>query len=77
MNGEPSAIHIVGFVAKKIKKLGVKNTYNKVKGVICIAYNNKECGFSIPYGIKLHFVLFKELSKLSDVKWGKTGAAGN
>ena len=77
MNRQPSAVHIVRLIAEKIKKLSVKNTYNKVKGVIGVAYDDKECRFAISYGIKLHFVLFKKFPKFSDVKWGKTGAAGN
>ena len=34
MDGQPAAVFIICLVAKQIEKLRVKNTHNKVKGIV-------------------------------------------
>ena len=77
MNGQPAAVHIICLVAKQIEKLCVKNTHNKVKGVVRIGDDNEKCGLSVAQCVKLHFVCFHKLPQFPNVKRGKTGAAGN
>ena len=59
MNGEPSAVHVIRLITEQVKKLCVKNGYDKVESIVSIGNDNKQCHFAIAYGIKLHFVLFQ------------------
>ena len=64
-------------VAKKIEKLRVKNTHNKVKSVVGVADNDKQGVLTVAYGIKFHFVGFHKVAQLFNVKRGKPRPAGN
>lgn len=49
MNRQPSAVHIICFITEKIKSWVYRILTTKLKGIVCIAYDNKvECRFSIP-----------------------------
>ena len=47
MDGQPAAVFIICLVAKKIEKLRVKNTHNKVKSVVGVADNDKQGGLKM------------------------------
>ena len=77
MDGQPAAIFIICLVAKEIEKLCVKNTHNKVKGIVGVADNDKQGGLTVAYSVKLHFVSFHKVTQLFNVKGGKPRTAGN
>ena len=77
MNRQSPAVHIICLVAKQIEKLRVKNTHNKVKGIVGVADDNKQCGLSVAYGVKLHFVGFHKVAQLLNIKRGKPRTTGN
>ena len=69
--------NIICLVAKEIEKLCVKNTHNKVKGVVGVADNDKQGGLAVAYGVKLHFVGFHKVAQLLNVKGGKASTAAH
>ena len=71
------SVFIICLVAKEIEKLCVKNTHNKVKGVVGVADNDKQGGLAVAYGVKLHFVGFHKVAQLLNVKGCKPRTAGN
>ena len=77
MDGQPAAVFIICLVTKQIEKLRVKNTHNKVKGIVGVADNDKQGGLAVTYGVKLHFVGFHKVAQLLNVKRGKPRTAGN
>ena len=77
MDGQPAAVFIICLVAKEIEKLRVKNTHDKVKGIVGVADNDKQGGLTVSYGIKFHFVGFHKVAQLFNVKRGKPRPAGN
>ena len=44
MDGQPAAVFIICLVTKQIEKLRVKNTHDKVKGIVGVADDNKQGG---------------------------------
>ena len=70
MDGQPPSVHIISLITKQIEKLCVEDRHNKVKGVVGVGDNDKQSGFSIAYGVKLHFVGFHEVAQLLNVKGG-------
>ena len=67
MDGQPAAVFIICLVAKKIEKLRVKNTHNKVKSVVGVADNDKQGGLTVAYGIKFHFVGFHKVAQVCPI----------
>lgn len=47
LDGQLPVIFVVGLVAKQIEKLRVKDSGDEIKGVVRIAYDDKERGFSV------------------------------
>ena len=77
MDGQPPAVHVVGFVAQQVEKLCVKDRHDKVKGVVRVSDDNEQCRFLVAQCVKLHFVGFQKLPQLPYVKGGKPRPAGN
>lgn len=53
-------LHILGNV-KKIEKLRVKNTHNKVKSVVGVADNDKQGGLTVAYKSRLYLPLLRNM----------------
>jgi len=77
MDGQPAAVFIICLVAKQIEKLCVKNTHNKVKGIVGVANDNKQGGLTVAYGVKLHFIGFHKVAQFLNIKRSKPRTAGN
>ena len=77
MDGQPPAVHVVGFLAQEIEQLGVAHGDQEVKAVIGIAHNEEQRRFLISDSIKLHFVIHHQVTQLLDVKGCKPCAAGD
>ena len=77
MDWEPAAIHIVGFFAKQVEKLGVAHRDQEVKGIVRIAHNEEQSRFSVSQRIQFQLIVGCNLAQLRNIKYGKTRTAGN
>ena len=77
MDREPAAIHIVGFFAEQVEKLGITHGDQEVKAVICITHNEEQGSFPVSQSIQLQLVISCDLAQLCNVKYGKARTTGN
>lgn len=77
MNRKPAAIHIVGFFAEQIEKLGITHGDQEVKAVIRITHNEEQSSFPVSQSIQLQLIISRDLTQLCNVEHGKASAAGN
>ena len=72
-----STMLIICFITEQIKKLCVHDCHHKIECIIGITDNDKHCCLLISNHIQLHLIIGHDLPKLLDIKWCKSGAAGN
>jgi len=77
MNRQSAAIHIVGFFAEQIEKLGITHGDQEVKAVIRITHNEEQSGFPVSQRIQLQLIVGCNLAQLRNIKYGQTRTAGN
>ena len=77
MNWEPAAIHIVGFFAEQIEKLGITHGDQEVKAVIRITHNEEQSSFPVSQSIQLQLIISRDLTQLCNVEYRKARTTGN
>ena len=77
MDREPAAIHIIGFFAEQIEKLGITHGDQEVKAVICITHNEEQGSFSISQSVQLQLIIGCDLTQLCNVEYRKARTTGN
>ena len=77
MDWEPAAIHIVGFFAEQVEKLGITHGDQEVKAVICITHNEEQSSFPVSQSIQLQLVISCDLTQLCNVEYGKARTTRN
>lgn len=70
-------MHIIRPVTEQIKKLGIHDRHNKIKGIIRVRDDNKHGCPLIPQHIQFHLVIVGQFPKLRNIEWRKPGPAGN
>ena len=70
MDGQLTPVHIIGFVAQQVEKLGVDHGDQKVKGAVRIAHDEKQRRFPVAQRVQLQFVVHSEVTQLLDVEGG-------
>ena len=68
MNWKSASIYIISSVTEQIKKLCVHNRNNKIKGIIGIWNNNKQCSFPVTNQIQFQFVITHKLPQFRNIK---------
>ena len=77
MDGQPSAVEVVRFIAKKIEKLTVHERGDEIEGAVGIADDNEQRRLAVAERVKLQFVGFHEFAQLFDIERRKPRTAGN
>lgn len=77
MDREPAAIHIVGFFAEQVEKLGITHGDQEVKAVIRITHNEEQGSFPISQSVQLQLIIGCDLTQLCNVKYSKARTTGN
>lgn len=77
MDGEPSAVHIVGLLAQQIEQLGVDHGNEEIERAVRVAHNQEQRCPLIPQSIQLQFVIGGNIPQLLNIKGSQSGTAGN
>ena len=70
MDGQLTAVHIIGFVAQQVEKLGVDHGNQKVKGAVRIAHDKEQRRFSVTQLVQFQLIVHSEVTQLLDVEGG-------
>ena len=77
MDRQLTAVHIIGFVAEQIKKLGVNHTDKEIERTVRIAHDKEQRRFLIAQRVQLQFIVHGEVTQFLDVEGSEPRAAGN
>ena len=77
MDWEPAAIHIVGFFAEQVEKLGIAHGDQEVKAVICITHNEEQGSFPVSQSVQFQLIIGRDFTQLCDVEYSKAHTTGN
>ena len=77
MDREPAAIHIVGFFAEQVEKLGITHGYKEIKAVVRITHNEEQGSFPVSQSVQLQLIISRDLTQLCNVEHRKTRTTGN
>ena len=70
MDGQLTAVHIIGFVAQQVEKLGVDHGDQKVKGAVRIAHDKEQRRFPVTQLVQFQLIVHSEVTQLLDVEGG-------
>ena len=77
MDWEPAAIHIVGFFAEQVEKLGITHGDQEVKAVICITHNEEQGSFPVSQSVQFQLIIGRDFTQFCDVEYSKARTTGN
>ena len=77
MDGKPSVVNVICFVAEKVEELGIHDCHNEIEGVVGIGNDDEQRRLSVSNGVQLHFIVAHQLPQLCDVEGRKPCTAGN
>ena len=77
MDGQLTAVHIIGFVAEQIEKLGVDHGDQKVKGAVRIAHDKEQRRFPVTQLVQFQLIMHGGIPDFLNVEGRKPGTAGN
>ena len=77
MDWEPAAIHIVGFFAEQVEKLGIAHGDQEVKAIICITHNEEQGSFPVSQSVQFQLIIGRDFTQLCDVEYSKARTTGN
>ena len=77
MNGQLTTVHIIGFVAQQVEKLGVDHGDQEVKGTVRIAHDEKQRRFPVAQLVQFQLVIHGGIPDFLNVEGRKPGTAGN
>ena len=77
MDWEPAAIHIVGFFAEQVEKLGITHGYKKIKAVVSITHDEEQGSFPVAQSVQLQLIIGCDLTQLCNVEYRKARTTGN
>ena len=77
MDGQLAAVHIVGFVAQQVEKLGVDHGDQEVKGAVGIAHDEKQRRFPVTQLVQFQLIVHGGIPDFLNVEGCEPGTAGN
>ena len=61
MDGQPAAVHIIGFFTQEIEQLGIAHGDQEVERIVRVAHDEKQRGLSIAQRVQLQLVICRQL----------------
>ena len=61
MDGQPPAVHIIGFLTQEIEQLGIAHGDQEVERIVRVAHDEKQRGLSIAQRVQLQLVICRQL----------------
>ena len=77
MDGKPSVVNVICFVAEKVEELGIHDCHNEIEGIVGIGNDDEQRRLSVSDGVQLHLIVAHQLPQLCDVEGRKPCTAGN
>ena len=77
MDGQLTAVHIIGFVAEQIEKLGVDHRDQKVKGAVRIAHDKEQHRFPVTQLVQFQLIVHGGIPDFLNIEGCEPGTAGN
>ena len=77
MDWQPPAVHIIGFLAQEIEKLGVHHGNQEVEGTVGVAHNQEQRCFPVAQGVQFQLIVGGNFPQFCDVEGCKASTAGN
>ena len=77
MDGQLTAVHIIGFVTEQIEKLGVDHGDQKVKGAVRIAHDKEQRRFPVTQLVQFQLIVHGGIPDFLNIKGCEPGTAGN
>ena len=77
MDGEPSAVHVVGLFAQQVEQLAVNHGDKEVEGAVGVAHDEKQRRFPVAQGVQLQLVVHGDFPQLLNIEGRKARTAGN
>ena len=77
MDRQLTAVHIIGFVAEQIEKLGVDHGNQEVKGAVRIAHDEKQRRFPVAQLVQFQLIVHGGIPDFLNIEGGEPGTAGN
>ena len=77
MDGQLAAVHIVGFVAQQVEKLGVDHGDQEVKGAVRIAHDKEQRRFPVTQLVQFQLIVHGGIPDFLNIEGCEPGTAGN
>ena len=77
MDRQLTAVHIIGFVAEQIEKLGVDHGDQKVKGAVRIAHDKEQRRFPVTQLVQFQLIIHGGVADFLNIEGCEPGTAGN
>ena len=77
MDGQLTAVHIIGFVAEQIEKLGVDHGDQEVKCTVRIAHDKEQRRFPVTKLVQFQLIVHGGIPDFLNIKGCEPGTAGN
>ena len=77
MDGKPSVVNVICFVAEKVEELRIHDSHDEIEGVIGIGNNDEQRRLPVSDGVQFHLIVAHQLPQLCDVEGRKPCTAGN
>ena len=77
MNGKPTVVNVICFIAQKVEELGIHDCHDEIEGVIGIGNDDEQRRLPVSDGVQLHLIVAHQFPQLCDVEGRKPCAAGN
>ena len=77
MDRQLTAVHIIGFVAEQIEKLGVDHGNQEVKGAVRIAHDKEQRRFPVTQLVQFQLIVHGGIPDFLNIEGCEPGTAGN
>ena len=77
MDWQLTAVHIIGFVAQQVEKLGVDHGNQKVKGAVRIAHDKEQRRFPVTQLVQFQLIVHGGIPDFLNIEGCEPGTAGN
>ena len=77
MDGQPAAVHIIGFLTQQVEQLGVAHGDQEVEAVIRVRHDEEQGGLLVSQGIQLQLIVGGHFPQLRNIEYGKPRAAAH
>ena len=77
MDGKPSVVNVICFVAEKVEELGIHDRHDEIEGVIGIGNDDEQGRLAISQGVQLQLVIGGQVTQLLNIEGSQPRTAGN